>query len=162
MISSDCGVNRLNVVLYQPEIPQNAGNIARLCACTNSNLILIGKLGFSLTNAHLKRSGLDYWDKVNIIKYVSFDEFLNNVPPVPNSAQLHFFTTKATKLYTDAVFKKGDYLIFGSESKGLPDDIMNFAPQAHIKLPMATDTRSLNLSNTVAVGVYEAIRQILW
>lgn len=147
----------LNVVLYQPEIPQNAGNIARLCACCNVKLILIGKLGFSLSDKYLKRSGLDYWDKVTIEKYPTFNEFLEHKK---KGASIYYFTTKGQKPHTDAQYANGDYFVFGAESKGLPDEIMNLNPENHLRLPMRASTRSLNLSNTVAVAVYEAIRQI--
>lgn len=156
MSTNECE-NFLNVVLYQPEIPQNAGNIARLCACCGANLILIGKLGFVMTDKYMKRAGLDYWDEVNIIKYATFDEFLENKP---EAADLYFFTTKGEKSHTDVGYKTGDYLVFGSESKGLPPEIIEFAGKNKVRLPMKKNTRSLNLSNTVAVGVYEAIRQI--
>lgn len=147
----------INVVLWQPEIPQNTGNIARLCACTGANLILVGKLGFSLTDKYTKRSGLDYWDQVNIEKFATFEELYDNAPEETN---FYYFSTKGAKRYTDVNYKSGDYLVFGSESKGLPPEIMKLAGENLVTLPMMNDARSLNLSNTVAVGVYETIRQI--
>jgi len=146
----------ISVVLYQPEIPQNTGNIARLCACTGANLILVGKLGFSLTDRYTKRSGLDYWEQVNIEKFATFEELYASAA---DGANFYYFSTKGTKKYTDVNYKSGDYLVFGSESKGLPKEIMELAGENLVTLPMAADARSLNLSNTVAVGVYEAIRQ---
>ncbi len=147
----------INIVLYQPEIPQNTGNIARLCACTGANLILVGKLGFSLTDKYTKRSGLDYWEQVNIKKIPTFEELYESAE---NGADFYFFSTKGEKKYTDVSYKSGDYLVFGSESKGLPPEIMELAGNNLVTLPMKGDARSLNLSNTVAIGVYEAIRQI--
>ena len=146
----------ISVVLYQPEIPQNTGNIARLCACTGANLILVGKLGFSLTDRYTKRSGLDYWEQVNIEKFATFEELYESAPPKTN---FYYFSTKGKKKYTDVSYKAGDYLVFGSESKGLPPEIMKLAGENLVTLPMVSDARSLNLSNTVAVGVYETIRQ---
>lgn len=147
----------INVVLWQPEIPQNTGNIARLCACTGANLILVGKLGFSLTDKYTKRSGLDYWEQVNIEKLATFEELYANAP---EGANFYYFSTKGAKKYTDANYKTGDYLVFGSESKGLPPEIMKLAGENLVTLPMMSDARSLNLSNTVAIGVYETIRQV--
>ena len=146
----------INIVLYQPEIPQNTGNIARLCACTGANLILVGKLGFSLSDKHTKRSGLDYWEQVNIEKVLTFEEVHKNAP---KEANFYYFSTKGARKYTEVNYKSGDYLVFGSEGKGLPKDIMELAGKNLVTLPMIKDTRSLNLSNTVAVGVYETIRQ---
>lgn len=148
----------ISVVLHEPEIPQNAGNIARLCACTNVRLILVGKLGFSMSNKYMKRSGLDYWDKVEILKFVSYRDFLCHVEQT--GGNIYYFTTHGEKPHYDFNFKDGDYFVFGSESKGLPDWIMELDKSSHIRLPMYGELRSLNLSNTVAVAVYEAIRQI--
>ncbi len=148
----------ISVVLHEPEIPQNAGNIARLCACTNVRLILVGKLGFSMSNKYMKRSGLDYWDKVEILKFVSYEDFLEHVRQT--GGNIYYFTTHGTKPHFDFEFKDGDYFVFGSESKGLPSWIMELDKNSHIRLPMYGELRSLNLSNTVAVAVYEAIRQI--
>lgn len=148
----------ISVVLHEPEIPQNAGNIARLCACTNVRLILVGKLGFSMSNKYMKRSGLDYWDKVEILKFVSYRDFLCHVEQT--GGNIYYFTTHGEKPHYDFNFKDGDYFVFGSESKGLPDWIMELDKSSQIRLPMYGELRSLNLSNTVAVAVYEAIRQI--
>ena len=148
--------NFINIVLHEPEIPQNTGNIARLCACTSARLILVGKLGFSMTSKYVKHSGLDYWDKVEIVRYVDYKEFLNLI----EGGNIFYLTTKGKKSLFEAEFKAGDYLVFGSESKGLPSWIMELNPENHLRLPMKTDVRSLNLANTVAIATYEAIRQI--
>ncbi len=147
----------LNVVLYEPEIPQNCGNVARLCACTGAKLYLIGRLGFVITDKRLKRSGLDYWDKVEIEHLVSLDKLKMKAP---KDADFYYFTTKAKKLYTDIAYKRGDFLVFGPETRGLSEDLLAANSKYCVKLPMKEGIRSLNLSNSVAVGVYEAIRQI--
>lgn len=149
--------NFINIVLHEPEIPQNTGNIARLCACTGARLILVGKLGFSMTSKYVKHSGLDYWDKVEIVRYLDYEEFLKTVS---SGSNIYYLTTKGKKSLFDAKFKAGDYLVFGSESKGLPSRIMELNPENHLRLPMKTEVRSLNLANTVSIATYEAIRQI--
>lgn len=148
--------NFINIVLHEPEIPQNTGNIARLCACTGARLILVGKLGFSMTSKYVKHSGLDYWDKVDIIRYVDYQEFLNSI----EGGNIYYLTTKGKRSLFEAKFQAGDYLVFGSESKGLPSWIMDLDRKNHLRLPMREETRSLNLANTVAITTYEAIRQI--
>ena len=148
--------NILNIVLYEPEIPQNTGNIARLCACVGAKLYLIGRLGFSMSEKYLKRSGLDYWDKVEIEHLDSFDDLLKIVPEGSN---IYYFTTKANKLYTGVQYKKGDFLMYGPETRGLPQEIRDYGGDNCVKLPMKEGLRSLNLSNSVAVGAYEALRQ---
>ncbi len=147
----------LNIVLYEPEIPQNTGNIARLCACLGAKLFLVGRLGFNITDKHLKRSGLDYWDKVEIEKVVDFEEFEKNFPYEDNPYYL--FTTKSNKKYTDVTYKEGSFLIYGPETRGLPDNIREKYIQSCVTIPMKQTLRSLNLSNSVAIGAYEAIRQ---
>lgn len=142
-----------NVVLYEPEIPQNTGNIARLCACTGCKLYLIGKLGFSLSDKYTKRAGLDYWDSVDVIKLNSMDELF----AANKNANFYYLTTKAKKIYTDIKFKDGDFLCFGPETRGLPDIYVK--DKNAITIPMKPGQRSLNLSNSVAITVYEAIRQ---
>ena len=137
----------INVVLYEPEIPQNTGNIARLCACCGASLYLVGKLGFSLTDKYTKRAGMDYWDSVD----------LHRVDEIPEG-NCYYLTTKAAKKYTDVTFAPGDFLVFGPESKGLPEQYTNH-PNA-ITIPMVEGRRSLNLSNAVAIVAYEAVRQI--
>lgn len=149
--------NYLNIVMVEPEIPQNTGNVARLCACVGAKLFLCGRLGFSMSNKYLKRSGLDYWDKVEIEHIISFDELTKNFPQNENS--YYFFTTKAKKLYTDIKYQRGDFLVFGPETRGLSDDILKKYEKNLVTIPMRKETRSLNLSNSIAIGAYEAVRQ---
>lgn len=149
--------NYLNIVMVEPEIPQNTGNVARLCACVGAKLFLCGRLGFSMSNKYLKRSGLDYWDKVEIEYIISFDELTKNFPQ--NENNYYFFTTKAKKLYTDIKYQRGDFLVFGPETRGLSDDILKKYEKNLVTIPMRKETRSLNLSNSIAIGAYEAVRQ---
>ena len=142
-----------NIVLYEPEIPQNTGNIARLCACTGCRLYLIGKLGFSISSKYTKRAGLDYWDSVDIKKYNTMEELYEE----NKDATFYYLTTKSKKLYTDIEFKDGDFLVFGPETRGLPDKYIS--DKNAIPIPMKEGQRSLNLSNSVAITVYEGIRQ---
>jgi len=144
-----------NVVLIEPEIPQNTGNIVRLCACTNCNLYLVGKLGFVLDDKHMKRAGLDYWDFVDVKKYNTFEELRAENP----NSNFYFFTTKTDKKYSDTQFKKGDFFVFGPETRGIPEALLKENWNDCLTIPMAKDRRSLNLSNSVAIAVYEAIRQ---
>ena len=146
----------INVVLVEPEIPQNTGNIARLCACTGAKLYLVGKLGFSLTDKYMKRSGLDYWDSVEIEKKTSLEELMSENP----NSNFYLLTTKGKKLYTQVEFKEGDFLVFGPETRGLKEDLIFSNYDKAITIPMVDGQRSLNLSNSVAIVVYEAIRQI--
>lgn len=145
---------KINVVLYEPEIPQNTGNIARLCACTGASLYLVGKLGFSLSSKYTKRAGLDYWDSVDLHKIESMEELFNQFP----GGKFYYLTTKSQKLYTDIRFEDGDFLVFGPETRGLPQEYVT--KDTAITLPMQEGQRSLNLSNSVAITVYEVIRQI--
>lgn len=145
---------KLNVVLYEPEIPQNTGNIARLCACTGSTLYLVGKLGFSLADKYTKRAGLDYWDSVDIHKINTLEE----LQAENSSANFYYLTTKSKKLYTDIEFRDGDFIVFGPESRGLPQEYV--IKDNAITIPMKEGQRSLNLSNSVAIVAYEVIRQI--
>ena len=142
-----------NIVLYEPEIPQNTGNIARLCACTGAKLFLVGKLGFSLSSKYTKRAGLDYWDSVDIQKIDTMEELLEQNP----DANFYYLTTKSKKLYTDIKFQDGDFLVFGPETRGLPDKYVK--DKNAITIPMKEGQRSLNLSNSVAIVVYEGTRQ---
>lgn len=144
---------KINIVLYEPEIPQNTGNIARLCACTGASLYLVGKLGFSLSDKYTKRAGLDYWDSVDLHKVDTMDELLEaNI-----GANFYYLTTKTKKLYTDIKFKDGDFIVFGPETRGLPE---KYVKDEHaLTIPMREGQRSLNLSNSVAIVAYEAIRQ---
>ncbi len=147
--------SKFNVVLYEPEIPQNTGNIARLCACTGANLYLIGRLGFSLSDKYMKRAGLDYWNSVEIKKYDTLEDLKQEFP----NASFYYLTTKSKKLYTDYKFKDGDFFVFGPETRGIPEAILNANPDTSITIPMVEGQRSLNLSNSVAIVIYEAIRQ---
>ncbi len=144
----------LNVVLVEPEIPSNTGNISRTCAVTGARLHLVGPLGFSLDEKHLKRAGLDYWDKLDIIQYESIDEFFDK----NKGGRFWFYSTKAGHNYSDVEYKDGDYLVFGKETKGLPEEYVHL--DNSVRIPMKPTLRCLNLSNSVAVGVYEALRQI--
>lgn len=144
---------KINVALYEPEIPQNTGNIARLCACCGADLYLIGKLGFALTDKYTKRAGLDYWDSVNIVKVNSIEELQERF----SNSTFYYLTTKSKKLYTDVRYKEGDFLVFGPESRGLPNEYVT--QDTAVTIPMKEGQRSLNLSNSVAITVYEAIRQ---
>ena len=146
-------IKKFNVVLYEPEIPQNTGNIARLCACTGANLYLVGKLGFSLSDKYTKRAGLDYWDSVNIHKVNTIEEIQEANP----NATFYYLTTKSKKLYTDVKYNEGDFVVFGPESRGLPKEYVT--RDTAVTLPMKEGQRSLNLSNSVAITVYEVIRQ---
>ncbi len=145
---------KINVVLYEPEIPQNTGNIARLCACTGASLYLVGKLGFSLSSKYTKRAGLDYWDSVDLHKVESMEELFKQFP----TGKFYYLTTKSKKIYTDIKFQDGDFLVFGPETRGLPQEYVT--QDTAITLPMKEGQRSLNLSNSVAIAVYEVIRQI--
>ena len=144
-----------HIVLVEPEIPQNAGNIARTCAATGCVLHLVKPLGFEISDKYLKRAGLDYWHLVRVELHETAEEALFGVP----EEKLHFFTTKPPRVYSGASFREGDYLIFGKETKGLPDDLLLAHPAACVRIPMREEARSLNLSNSVAVAVYEGLRQ---
>ena len=146
---------KFNIVLYEPEIPQNTGNIVRLCACTGSNLHLVGKLGFSLSDKYLKRAGLDYWESVNINKYDTLDDLLLQFP----NSSFFYLTTKSRNIYTKREFKEGDFFVFGPETRGLRESLLKKYSDNAITIPMAEGQRSLNLSNSVSIVLYEAIRQ---
>ncbi len=145
----------LNVVLVEPEIPQNTGNIARTCAATGSVLHLIRPLGFDISDKAVKRAGLDYWYLVDIRVYDSFDDFLAQHPDIP----MWCLTTKAPRDYSCAEFHDGDYLFFGKETKGLPEPFLEAHRERCVRIPMISEARSLNLANSVAIIVYEALRQ---
>lgn len=144
-----------HIVLVEPEIPQNAGNIARTCAATGAHLHLIRPLGFEISDKYLKRAGLDYWHLVDVSYYDSFDELCQKYP----DGRFFFFTTKAKHRYSDPIFQKGDFLVFGKETKGLPEELLLKNKETCVRIPMRAEARSLNLSNSVAVALYEAIRQ---
>ena len=145
----------VNIVLHEPEIPQNTGNIARTCAATGAALHLIRPLGFEITDRNLKRAGLDYWDKLEIHYYDSLDDFFTKNP----CASYFCFTAKAPRSYCDVSYPVPCYLIFGKETKGLPEDFLKAHLDRCVRLPMRDGLRSLNLSNTAAVAVYEVLRQ---
>ena len=145
----------MHIVLLEPEIPQNAGNIARTCAVTNTVLHLIKPLGFSVEDKYLKRAGLDYWKLLDIRYYENFQDFLDKNP----NAKIWMATTKAKHVYSDVTFGENDYLMFGKESAGIPEEILLQYPDTAIRIPMLEAARSLNLSNSVAIIIYEALRQ---
>lgn len=145
----------MHVVLVEPEIPQNTGNIVRTCAATGTTLHLVHPLGFSIDDRYLKRAGLDYWDLVEIYSYDSLVEFMQQ----HGEKQLYFFTTKGGRWYSEITFKRGDFLVFGKETAGLPPAILAANPDRCLRIPMIPGARSLNLSNSVAVVLYEALRQ---
>lgn len=146
----------LNIVLVEPEIPQNCGNIARTCAATKSRLHLIRPLGFDISEKAVRRAGLDYWNLVEVVDYENLEDFFarNQVE------RMWCLSTKAPRCYTEATFRDGDYLFFGKETKGLPENFLEAHRDCCVKIPMLEDARSLNLSNAVAITVYEALRQL--
>jgi len=145
----------LNIVLVEPQIPQNTGNIARTCAATGARLHLVEPMGFHVDDKKLKRAGLDYWYLLDITYYESWADFLAKNP----DANCFFFTTKGRNLYSDKQYPDNSYLVFGREDAGLPEDLLKAHPDNCVRLPMRSEARSLNLSNTVAIGVYEVLRQ---
>ena len=150
---------KVNVVMVEPEIPQNTGNIARTCAALGAKLHLVHPLGFNISEKAVKRAGLDYWDKVEIEEHESFEKFLEKYKPEEND--MFFVTTKGKHLYSETEYKKMDevYLLFGKETKGLPEDILKKYIDKTIRIPMRPTLRSLNLSNSVAIVVYDVYRQ---
>ena len=147
----------LNIVLVEPEIPQNTGNIARTCAATGASLHLIRPLGFEIDNAKLKRAGLDYWDKLDITYYDSYTDFLEKRPDACKNT--YFFSTKAPRSYTEIDYPDNAFIMFGKETRGLPEDLLYENRDFCVRIPMKTEIRSLNLSNSVAIAAYEIIRQ---
>ncbi len=147
----------LNIVLVEPEIPQNAGNVARTCAVTGAKLHLVRPLGFEVSDKHLKRAGLDYWQYLDISYYDSIEEVMDKFY---NGKNFWFFSTKAKFVHSDVSYSDGDFLVFGKETKGLPEPLLEKYYDRCVRLPMRSETRSLNLSNSVCVGVYEALRQL--
>ena len=145
----------MHIVLYQPEIPQNTGNIARTCAATGSTLHLIRPLGFELSDKYLKRAGLDYWHMMQYHVYENFEELLATYP----NARMHFLSTKAPQGYTSVAYGKDDFLVFGCETRGLPESLLSRVYERCVRIPMVPGARSLNLSNSVAIVLYEALRQ---
>jgi tRNA (cytidine/uridine-2'-O-)-methyltransferase len=144
-----------NIVLVEPEIPQNTGNIVRTCAATGCRLHLVRPLGFEVSDKYLKRAGLDYWHFVDITYWDSFEDLQN----ANKDGRFYYFTTKGRHRHSDAHFEKDDFLVFGKETKGLPEELLVKHPDECLRIPMIDETRSLNLSNSVAVAVYEGLRQ---
>ena len=145
----------MNIVLHEPEIPQNTGNISRTCAVTHSKLHLIKPLGFSVEDRYLKRSGLDYWQFLDVSYYENFEDFLDK----NQNAKIFMATTKAKKIYTDVTYSENDFIMFGKESAGIPEEILLKYKDTSVRIPMYDELRSLNLSNSVAIILYEALRQ---
>ena len=144
-----------NIVLVEPEIPQNTGNIARTCAATGARLHLVKPLGFAIDDKSLKRAGLDYWHLLDVTVYENLDEFFER----NKGGNMWYLTTKGAKRYDQAELRDGDYFLFGKETKGLPEELLHENYDKAIRIPMIANARSLNLSNSVAIVVYEAIRQ---
>ncbi len=148
-------MNALNIVLLEPEIPQNTGNIARTCAATGASLHLIEPMGFTVTDAKLKRAGLDYWNKLDITYYKNIEDFYERT----KGGEYFYFSTKAPRCYTDITYPNPCYLIFGKESAGIPETILKKNLERTVRIPMRESLRSLNLSNSAAIAVYEVLRQ---
>ena len=149
----------MNIVLHQPEIPANTGNIGRTCVATGTVLHLIEPLGFRLTGKELRRAGMDYWEQLDVRRYMNFEEFVEKNLKDNPSAKLWMATTKAKKTYVEACFGENDFIMFGKESAGIPEDILVDYEDTCIRIPMLPTIRSLNLSNSVAIVLYEALRQ---
>lgn len=146
---------KLNIVLFEPEIPANTGNIGRTCVATGTKLHLIEPLGFSLSEKAIKRAGMDYWSELEVERYVNYEDFLQKNP----NAKIYMATTKGKHVYTEVAFEADCYIMFGKESAGIPEEILIEHPEECIRIPMIGETRSLNLSNSVAIVLYEALRQ---
>ena len=146
---------RMNIVLYEPEMPQNTGNIGRTCVATNTCLHLIEPLGFKLSEKAIRRAGLDYWERLDVRTYCDFNDFLDKNP----GAKLYMATTKAPKMYTEVNYEPDCYLMFGKESAGIPEEVLVKYQETCVRIPMWGEIRSLNLSNSVAIMLYEALRQ---
>ena len=148
------GIPVLNIVLVEPEIPQNTGNIARTCAATGARLHLVKPLGFDISEKAVRRAGLDYWHLVDITVYDGIDDFF-----AKTAGPYYYFSTKARHIHSDISYPDGAYIVFGKETKGLPEELLHANPDTTVRIPMIDEARSLNLSNSVAVGVYEVLRQ---
>lgn len=146
---------KLNIVLYEPEIPSNTGNIGRTCVATGTRLHLIEPLGFSLSEKALKRAGMDYWKDLDVTRYVDYEDFLAKNP----GAKIYYATTKAPQTYADVQYEDDCFIMFGKESAGIPEEILAHNKARCVRIPMLSEIRSLNLSNSVAVVLYEALRQ---
>ena len=149
-------MSEINIVLVEPEIPQNTGNIARTCAATGARLHIVKPLGFEITDKKLKRAGLDYWHLLDLTYYENIEDFFQK----NSDGDYFFFTTKAQKTHSDAQYTDKSYLIFGKETKGLNEELLLQHPDECVRIPMLDEARSLNLSNAVAIGVFEALRQL--
>lgn len=147
-------MKKLNIVLYNPEIPQNTGNISRTCAVTGAALHIIRPTGFEISDRTLKRAGLDYWDKLDITYYDDYEDFVNKNP----DAICYYFSAHASKNYTDVEYREGVFLVFGRETAGLPRELIDANPDTSVRIPMLPTLRCLNLSNAVAVAAYEVLR----
>ena len=147
-------MKKINVVLYSPEIPQNTGNISRTCAVTGANLHIIRPIGCEISDRTLKRAGLDYWDKLNVSYYDNYEDFLSK----NQGAVLWFFSSKAGVVYSEVEYPDNVYLVFGSETRGLPEELISENIEHSVRIPMLPTLRCLNLSNEVAIAVYEALR----
>lgn len=147
----------LNIVMVEPEIPQNTGNVARTCAATGARLHLVGPMGFTIDDKKLKRAGLDYWHLLDITYYDSLEGFFRQNPQ--NAGNFFFFSTKAKHVHSEVCYPDGCYLFFGKETAGLPEKLLFENPETTVRIPMISSARSLNLSNSVAIGVYEVLRQ---
>ncbi len=145
----------LNIVLYEPEIPANTGNIGRTCVATGTRLHLIEPLGFSLSEKALRRAGMDYWPQLDVTCYVNYEDFLARNP----GARIYMASTKARKVYTEVSYEPDCYIMFGKESAGIPEEILKEQPDTAVRIPMIGDIRSLNLGNSAAIVLYEALRQ---
>lgn len=145
----------MNIILHQPEIPANTGNIGRTCVATGTKLHLIEPLGFKLNEKSIKRAGMDYWEHLDVTRYVNFKEFLEKNP----NAKIWMATTKAKHIYTEVEYSPDDFIMFGKESGGIPEEILVDYEETCIRIPMLEQVRSLNLSNSVAIVLYEALRQ---
>lgn len=148
-------MKRLNIVLVEPQIPQNTGNISRTCAVTGAALHLIKPYGFEITDKHLKRAGLDYWDKLEICEYENLDEFFER----NKGGSFFYFTTKGKNLYSDVSYPDNAFILFGREDKGLDETLLYNNKESCVRIPMRPELRSLNLSNSVAIATYEILRQ---
>lgn len=150
-------MKKIHIVLHEPEIPQNTGNIARTCAATGAALHIIKPMGFTIDDKKLKRAGLDYWDKLDIAYYENFEDFCKKHPE--SAGHLYFFSTKAPRRYTDISYPDEVFIMFGKETRGLPEELLYENRDFCVRLPMRDTLRSLNLSNSVAIAVYEILRQ---
>ena len=148
-------MGKINIVLHEPEIPQNTGNISRTCAATGASLHLIEPLGFEITDARLTRAGLDYWQYLDLHYYKNLEDFYEKNP----DGAFYYFTTKAPRAYTEIEYPDNVYLIFGKETKGLPEPLLEKNLERCVRIPMLENLRSLNLSNSAAIAVYEVLRQ---